>query len=580
MGKKEARYVLGIYQGHNSTVCLMQNGEIVFAVSEERLSRKKNDGSIPIKGLTYCIDYLGISKEDIKTVVFNSVPLESTVAGIYDTFLKKLLKRKYLLMYILTERLYLRINDIAVKIFWYNFVKENRNKISRFFDKKTTVLYYPNHHTLHAYAGLYFSGFPQDVNDCLIFTCDGEGHDTSATVSLYREGKIDSISSINYSTSLGHFYEAITEYLGMKKMEHEYKVMGLAPYSEDAPQVAELVNKISSIFYFEGNDFRSKIHSANYPWFIKKICRGYRFDYIASAAQKIIEEILIKWIRNYTRDYNIKNVVLSGGVFMNVKANMEVTKIPEIEKVFIMPSCADESIALGAAVYGEVKNDVFIKTPQNLYLGMEYSEAYIDDVINRIDKTKYKVEKVVEIENNIASLLKDGNIVAHFSGRMEWGARALGNRSIFANASEPHLLYRLNKMIKSRDFWMPFAPAILKEDADRYISTPDWRKVNTDSMMCAFEATQVAQKHLYCAMHPYDKTIRAQIVTSQLNQRFYTILKKYKELTGMGGFLNTSFNLHGYPIVCSPEDALYVFEKTDLEYLVIENFLIKKINKK
>jgi carbamoyltransferase len=572
--RTEDRYTLGVYQGHNSTVCLMREGEILFAISEERLSRRKNDGSFPSHSLNHIFGRLGIKKESIDTVVFNSIPIEATMVSDSSSLPGRYLEKNGLFERILGERLHLRLKDFCVKQFWRYFLKENRGLIQDYFpDKK---IYYPDHHLLHAYSGLYLSDFTDDDEQCLVFTCDGEGHGLSATVSLYHDRKLERLSTIHYSTSLGHFYESITGYLGMKVMEHEYKVMGLSPYSEDAPEVQRLMGLFDGIFIFSGKDFRSTIHSSLYPWFMNRYLPGYRFDYVAAAAQQTVEKVLVKWISNYARDYGVERVALAGGVFMNVKANMKIANIPFVSKVFVMPSCSDESLAVGAAVYGSVGKGCTIKRPDNLYWGMAYSDTDIKHFVDGVDKERFSVEYAEDIEDRVAALVSSNKIVAHFSGRMEWGARALGNRSIFANGAEPSLIYELNKMVKSRDFWMPFAPVILEEDADRYIARPDWRKINASSMMCAFETTPIAREHLYCAMHPYDKTLRAQIVNPLINDRLYRILKSYKEITGMGGFLNTSFNLHGYPIVCSPEDAFDVLERSGLKHLVMGHYIIQK----
>jgi len=268
----------------------------------------------------------------------------------------------------------------------------------------------------------------------------------------------------------------------------------------------------------------------------------------------------------------------SGGVFMNVKLNQRILELPEVEKAFFMPSCGDESNVFGATAYfikNELKQDMKQQLP--IYLGMEYSNDEIEKFIkeNKIDE-KYKVEYVENIEKKIAGLLADFKVVARFAGRTEFGARSLGNRAILANPSDMKSFYMVNDQIKVRDFWMPFAPSVLDRYASKYLKDYNENRYIPYYMIATYESTKEFQENCRAAMHQGDKTARPQIVTKQMNERYYKVIEEFEKLTGIGAVMNTSFNLHGYPLVGTPEQAIFTFENSDLEYLALENWLVSK----
>ena len=305
-----------------------------------------------------------------------------------------------------------------------------------------------------------------------------------------------------------------------------------------------------------------------------------RFDAIAGGLQDFTEEILEKWIESWIKKTGIKKLACGGGVFMNVKANLKIANIKNVEELYVFPSCADESLSIGAAYqeYFKYYQKISKIYPFNdIYCGLEYDN---NNVKNAIDdyclSDNCKIEFIEDIDDHIGIELGKNKIIARFQGKMEWGARALGNRSILANGCYIENVKIINKMIKQRDFWMPFAPSIMAERTNDYLYNPP----NHESpyMMFAFKGKLLAEKDLVATMHPYDSTMRPQIVKKQHNKRYYAVLKSYEKETGMGGILNTSFNLHGYPIVCSPKDALEVFLNSDLQHLAIENYYITKNN--
>lgn len=265
---------------------------------------------------------------------------------------------------------------------------------------------------------------------------------------------------------------------------------------------------------------------------------------------------------------------------MNVKANQKIAELKDVKSIYVIPSGGDESTALGAAYYGYtmqtglINGLADIKPLKQLYLGGQFSDEEIKKVLEEKKKEGFKFKKFKDIEKEIARLLSEGQIVARFAGRMEFGARALGNRSILANPANLEVLTEINEQIKSRDFWMPFAPSVLEEDADAYFVNK--KKIPAPYMMMTFDATERGKNELKAAMHQYDHTLRPQVVYQDWNPSYYKLIQEFKKLTGIGGILNTSFNLHGYPIVYSPQDAILVFLKSKLKYLALGSFLLSK----
>ena len=369
----------------------------------------------------------------------------------------------------------------------------------------------------------------------------------------------------------------------MKPLEHEYKVMGLAAYVSKEEYYRNIYKKLREIVWLDKRNliFKSRFNLDRAYLFFKDHFVGERFDNLAAAIQKLIEELVVTWIKAAIRRTGIKIIAVSGGVFMNVKLNQKILMLPEIERIYFQPSCGDDSLVIGAAAKVFLDNKIELKPIKTMYLGLKYTDDEVGVFLKKRGYFhKYQVEYYEDIEKKIAELLANFEIVARFKDYGEWGARSLCNRAILGNASDMKTFYEINDMIKMRDFWMPFAPTILEEWADKYIK--DWSIVkakayeSTKYMILTFDSTELAREHLKAAIHQKDKTLRPQIVNKKDNPMVYKLLKYYENLTGMGGFLNTSLNLHGYPLVGTLEQAIFTFENSGLKYLSIENWLIKK----
>ena len=294
------------------------------------------------------------------------------------------------------------------------------------------------------------------------------------------------------------------------------------------------------------------------------------------------EDLLLKWIKNAIKETGIHKIACAGGVFMNVKANMRIMEMDEVDDIFIFPSCGDESLAIGAAysVYADhiLSIKKYSRTPlDSIYFGPEYSMEEIEgDIKNELDES-YSIERITDMPKYIAEKLADGEILARFDERMEFGQRSLGNRSILANPSSYDTIREINMAIKQRDFWMPFAPSILDERQNDVIINP--KKISAPYMIMAFRINDNIRKNFSAAIHPYDFTARPQILKKSFNINYHKLITEFDKITGIPGVLNTSFNLHGDPIVCSPSDAIKTLKKSGLKHLAIGSFFISKNSK-
>jgi carbamoyltransferase len=361
----------------------------------------------------------------------------------------------------------------------------------------------------------------------------------------------------------------------MKAHEDEYKVMGLAPYGERADLV-KIIKVFEKLLWVDGLRFSSFIPSRHFDFYLNDNLKRFRFDHVAAAAQKFLEDKLVEWVKNAIAATDIHELSVAGGVFLNVKANQRLFTLKGVRRIFFLPSPGDDTNSFGACYFGFRYLNPH-KTPHpltSLYLGPKYSDQ---EIYNNYKHYKnYKIFKPKNMALKVAQLLAQGEVIARFSNRMEFGARALGNRSILADPRRRDVVETINRMIKMRDFWMPFAPTILAQDTPKYIKNS--KMTLAPYMILAFDTTKQGKKDLAAAIHPHDKTVRPQILKRRVNPTYFDTILEFKHLTGVGALLNTSFNLHGEPIVCSPKDALSTFTRSGLMYLQLENFLISKIS--
>jgi carbamoyltransferase len=564
--------ICGINASHTASAALLRDGRLIGALQEERPTREKNRRGFPELAIARLLESEGLGWQDIDAYVFGGF-------GSYaDTTDRTNETANRIRSYKAASSLAGRMKELLQRTPARGLVHQQRRErhIARLLahgvgrERIATI----EHHRCHAATAYFGRGIDEEV---LVITVDGAGDSLCATVSLPRPGgKLERIASIDEEHSIGNLWEVITALMGMVPMEHEYKLMGMAPYAS-GDRVDQAKRLFSDAFHLSDGIWRRRPGVPN-PSFAYAYWRDRleftRFDHVCAGLQAFTEEFITAWVQGWLRKTGRRKLRLSGGVFMNVKLNKTIGELPEVDELSVFPSCGDETNALGAAwayLSDQGKADL-IEPLQSLYLGPEPAPVEYDRAAGQARDLGWEVSRPADLESAIADLLSQGEVVARTQGREEFGARALGNRSILADPTRPDVVRTVNNAIKCRDFWMPFAPSVMSECADRYIHNP--KGFSAPYMILAFDSRNTAEVKAAC--HPEDGTIRPQVVTRTQNPAYHRILERFQERTGRGALLNTSFNLHGEPIVSSPADAIDVMRRSGLNHLALGPFLISK----
>jgi carbamoyltransferase len=570
----EPVYILGIHDGHNCGATLTRDGRIVASICEERLTRKKNEVGYPRRSIEEVLRLGGVEGRDLTEIVYASLFMH---ASAYLTELEK-----WYCVGLAEQRAAESAPKDYQKVVFETRKRERIEAVCSQLGIAPDRVSFVEHHLAHLAAAYYTAPNAAPGKPILGLTNDGAGDGLCGTVSICRDNRIERLAAINRHASLGKIYSRVTMLMGMTPWEHEYKIMGLAPYADPArtERAAEALRRLIRVSD-DGLTFeRVGELSTNYCYdYLRDSFERVRFDVVAGATQAFTEEMLVDWVRACVARTGIRDIVAGGGVFMNVKANMLIAQLPEVDSFYVMPSASDESLSIGAALHryyqrtGVADHGESVLT--DLYLGGEFGARDEERAIaDRLSGSGVQIVRPNDMNRAIADLLAEGEIVAVCRGRMEWGARALGNRSILASADDTRRVDRINRMIKMRDFWMPFAPSIRAESAGRYFDDP--KDLKPWFMTMAFEGRPAGYADLAAGSHPRDRTIRPQVVTRDANPDYHAVLGHFEERTGRGAYLNTSFNLHGEPIVYSPEDAIRVLMSSGLQHLALGDNLISK----
>ncbi|MBI5848242.1 MAG: hypothetical protein HZB31_09900 [Nitrospirae bacterium] len=573
---------LGIHDGHTATACLLEDGEIVACISEERLNREKEWTGFPAAAIRKCLETAGKGYNDIDAVgVCSLMPQIGSEHYFNPQGYKKLFS--YAAKVCPGNLLQGSGNIKLIHSLSGSIIRRRKELMLAHIAElgiRTQNIFFFEHHLSHAATAYYMNWYKKDKN--LVITLDGSGDAVCGTVNIGTNGELTRIAEVFNYNSICEFYTRITQFLGMKPMSHEYKVMGMAPYASESrrKEILEIFRRYFRIT--EKNPLVFHNTSGLWKWQFMKEFRDTlaekRFDWVAGGVQDFFEEIVLQWIRNAIKATGCGDLALSGGGFMNVKVNYLISKLPEVKSLFVFPSCGDESNPVGAAILAALKAgfpEDTIKPLGMIYWGMSYSDNDIRAAIDtHLASSGMKISEHKNINSVVAQKVADKKIVGRFTGKMEWGARALGNRSIIADPQNPNIIHRINKAIKMRDFWMPFAPAILQEYREIYLELrADYK---CPFMTIASDTKEAAWDAIAAGLHPFDKSARAQILDPVNHPSFHELVSEFEKLTGVGGVLNTSFNLHGEPIVCTPSDAISTFLRSDLDVLQLENILVEK----
>ncbi|MEM2139808.1 carbamoyltransferase N-terminal domain-containing protein, partial [Nitrososphaera sp.] len=527
-------YILGINDGHSATAALMKDGKILTSVSEERFTKKKNQFGFPVKAVEYSLKHAGINGSDLDLVVISwknpfQISIYQTLMegqstnsldlpGRYQEWFKEKIIRRWPNAAYFHETMRKRYEKMN-----YNRLNGQRlDTISKHLGITKDKILLADHHMCHAHYA-YYANY-QRKSPTLVFTLDGQGDDSCAMVSTIKDESFEPIAITPRWRSVGEIYQHITKYMGMKPLEHEYKVMGLAPYA--SPDATERAYRVMEKFAIVKDDltFETDVSSWALEGHLERTLKGQRFDGIAGAVQKLVETRVTEWIRAAVKRTGITDVAFAGGVFLNVKLNMLIASMPELTSIYFAPSPGDESNGMGACYFGyKHLGNTNPEPVKDLYLG----PSFTDEEIERALKTKgcydrYEIEQHDDVDGTLADLLAKNKIVARFAGRMEWGARSLGNRAILSNASHVDNMRTINDAIKMRDFWMPFAPTILKSRENDYIENE--RGLPAPYMILAFMSRPLAKKEIVAAIHPYDYTCRPQSLEDGWNHGYERVL--------------------------------------------------------
>jgi carbamoyltransferase len=583
-----------------SGCAVLIDNKIIFAASEERYTRIKSDSSFPKNSINEALKISGLKGNEFDQVIITGkkISLIASLINQWSTFsvedqIREMEEYWYPNLVLGENREFLEIfkDKINLEQFPFNtelgkkfevlklknpYTEQDGINVSEFYKEiissylgiQKEKIIHVDHHLCHAAYAFYASPIRDD--NTLIVTADAWGDDLSATLSTYskKEKKIIRVKEYGHKDfQLARIYRYTTLVLKMLANQHEYKVMGLAPYY-NGPITKKVEEVFDRMLKNVGLDFEFSNEIKDIYYYLNTNLRHFRFDHIASGLQSFTEKILVNWFSQAIQEFGCSSVVYSGGISMNVKANMKISQIPKIKKIFVPGSGGDETLAIGACYHLAELNGIDTKNLTNMYLGSDasYHENYISSL------SKYKITNFNNIDQILEKLLQN-KIIAVCRGKMEMGSRALGNRSIIADPRTRKNVEKINQSIKMRDFWMPFAPIILEEFQDILLENP--KKIESPFMTMTFD-TKEGEKKIPAAIHQSDGTTRAQLLKKNQNQDLWKLIFKFYEKTKIPALLNTSFNLHGEPIVNSVQDAIRVFEKSELEVLWLNNHVIEK----
>jgi carbamoyltransferase len=580
--------ILGVsFDYHDAAAALVDNGEVVCAIQEERLSRIKHDPSLPICAIKACLTRTGIVPEELDAVVFYEDPLVK-----FDRICRSALVGfpSSIGNFFGTLRSWTALGKI-----------DPRRRLSELLHIDPNLIFYSEHHRSHAASAFYCSPF----DSATVVTLDGVGEYETAAIYSADKGGIRRLTHTKFPNSLGLFYSAFTAYLGFEVNEGEYKVMGMAAYgtpryydairaliwvsngrirvnhnyfnfrsSGQAPFTQKLIDLI-------GSARSSSLPLSSFPADLTLDPESVRFADIAASLQKVTEEVIYELVCHAMRITKLPNLCMAGGVALNSLANGRL-QAKLNTKIYIQPSAGDAGGAIGAALlhYHESTSNPKKKVMLSPYLGLDYSEADVLRAVrnyNSREVSRFETEKsMIDVA---AQYLAEGKVIGWMQGRFEWGPRALGARSILASPIFPDIKDRVNRQIKFREPFRPFAPSVLAELADEYFHLPysDYDGRLEDFMLSVCPVREHYKSKLPAIVH-VDGTARVQTVRKDLNKIYYDLIERVGELTGVPMVLNTSFNLRGEPIVSSPEDAIQTFEWSELDFLVMGNIIVSRPN--
>jgi carbamoyltransferase len=558
--------VLGIWDGHDAGAAVIANGRVVAAINEERLTRRKLEVRFPVHSIRACLDLAGITADDVRRVAVSTSDVAKTLARWFPATKERyyaIRRRKAApgrfaraqkrMKYWMTEwggsSLTHRLSRLALR------------RELRAMGMDRVPLHVLDHHECHAAGAAVASGF----GSCAVVTIDGVGDGLSATVSAFADGRLRRIAVSRAHDSLGIFFEHVTNLLNMRELEDEGKVMALADYAAPVPDER---NPLISLFSVRDGSVRATRPGHAMMSYLRSIQWVYPNEQFAYMAQRTVEQVCVNLIHDAVRLTGLPRIALSGGVTSNVKANRRIRAMEGVEDVYVFPHMGDGGLAAGAAIALMLSEKQALESGlPEIALGPEYPDAAM---LSALERATLPAVRPPDLEGRVAQLIVDGNIVMWFQGRMEYGPRALGNRSVLARPDRQSLRDRLNVVLKQRVWYQPFCPTMLESEAPRLLV--DYTGSPNRHMTMAYVVASPFRDALI-GVTSVDGSCRPQMIADDDTSRFAAVLREVKSKTGFGVVLNTSYNIHGEPLVCTPQDAIDVYLRTQADALVLGPYL-------
>lgn len=553
---------------HDPSAAIFVDGELVFAVEEERFTRQKHaENTFPRNAIEVSLDYCNITLPEVDRILLPYDPeLES---NLLLHRLKRGFSNHESIAYKLGSFAYSAKEWISTQ--YFSNTRQVETELSRI-GEPVPEIETLEHHACHAASAFY----PASFDDGLVLTVDGKGEYDSTVVWQGKGTNLERVATYEFPNSLGQFYATITEYLGYRAFNGEGKIMGLAPYGSSNPEIEQMLSSEvqAGVDYdvtnVTENGIDRGVDRLEALFDRPRKDEDGEFDQwekdLAFAAQQFLEKTVCALVSEYCAKFNTNNVGLAGGVALNCKLNKCVMELEPVENQFIQPIAHDAGLAIGAGLEAIPNSEVDMST---VYWGPEYSRS---DVQKVLETNKIEYSQPDDLVAVVADYLADGQLVGWYQGRLEMGPRALGNRSILADPRTEASRDYVNRYVKNREEWRPFAPSMLADRADDYLENAE----ESSYMIKTFDVKASKAGEISAVLHPADDTTRPQTVRQDQNPRYYELIKQFESITGVPVLLNTSFNDHGEPIVTTPGEALKDFYGMGLDVLVLEDALIEK----
>jgi carbamoyltransferase len=548
-------------QMHDSSACIARDGELLYAVAEERLSRIKHDARFPLLAIRACLDFAGVRPDQLDAVCAGWPAPHQMLLSDLSSFARGQFPINY-------------ANVLNVSRSFASMAHQNGGfkRFSYHFGPTKAQMRFVDHHLAHAISAYSYSGFEKAA----VVVMDGRGAWEASSIWYGHDGRLDHVLTIPWPNSLGLFYAQFTQYLGFVPNSDEWKVMGLAPYGNPGVNLSEFISldqetyHVNAPLLFERSNGTSAIAKRLGPERTPESEIDDSFKNIAYAVQDSCEAAMLALVKLAVEKTGSRNLCLAGGVALNSKANGKIQASGIVDNIFIQPAASDDGVALGAvyAPYLDRGGRLPMKPMRHAYLGPEFCDAEIEKALRTY---KLRASQLSHVATTTADFLSNGKIIGWFQGRMEFGPRALGHRSILADPRDPEMNAKVNNAVKFREWWRPFAPSMLKEVAGEYLE-----HACDSPFMILTNPVRPEKRDIIPSVTHVDGSARPQTVEKEINPLYWNLINEFGKRTGVPVLMNTSFNLRGEAIVNTPTDAIRTFFSSGMDALVIGSYLVEK----